>query len=106
MESYATLFTTHDWPFVSQPDSSLHLPSTPLDATDPKPSCRTRSQMPGNVLFFDRLLILAAIEDYASLYPPANLSTLQSLLKAIQNCPFDSLSQSLFLFLQSLTHSH
>ncbi|KAG0142824.1 hypothetical protein CROQUDRAFT_210317 [Cronartium quercuum f. sp. fusiforme G11] len=88
------LFSTHDWPFVTQPDTPLSL----LEHTDPKPSCRSRRQMPGHVLFFDRLLILANISDHINLYPPANLTTLQSLLHAIDTCPFDFLKKSCLIY--------
>lgn len=54
--------------------------------------------MPGNLLFFDRLLLLASISNHKKLYPPANLNVLESLLDSIDTCPFDSLKKNCLIY--------
>ncbi|KAH9823387.1 nuclear pore complex assembly-domain-containing protein [Melampsora americana] len=91
MDSILNHFTTHDWPFISQSDHQ----SISIDL---KSTSRIRKQMPENLFFFDRLLLLASISDYKSLYPPANLNVLQSLLHSIDTCPFDSLKKYCLIY--------
>ncbi|EGG12462.1 uncharacterized protein MELLADRAFT_101638 [Melampsora larici-populina 98AG31] len=94
MDSIANLFTTHDWPFISQSSNQV----ISIDLNDLKSTSRSRNQMPGNLLFFDRLLLLASISNHKKLYPPTNLNVLKSLLDSIDTCPFDSLKKNCLIY--------
>ena len=50
------------------------------------------------LLFFDILLRLGGIDDAPSLYPPANVSELETLLKSIRGARYDDMKRDCLIY--------